>query len=83
VPRSPGLLTGTVCAEGLMKQCLICLKPLGTICAEIFVPGNFRALVTKPTPPSDYTPLGRRCDFQAGSVFGFLELHQKSLTGTF
>jgi hypothetical protein len=39
------------------------LLNLGTPCADINQPGDFRGPVTDPTPPSDHTPLGRRCAF--------------------
>jgi hypothetical protein len=29
--------------------------------------GGFQGLVTEPTPPSDYTPLGRRCAAVGGA----------------
>jgi hypothetical protein len=34
------------------------------------MPGDFAGLGTTPAPPSDHTPLGRRCAFWAASVGG-------------
>src|SRR5436305_2842150 len=63
---SPCMAEGETDIRICRRSCSVPIqdKNLGTVCADTILLGDLRAPVVKPAPPSDHTPLRRRCAFE-------------------